>query len=146
MPALDLDPSAGVWTIPGEFAKNGKPHLVPLSPLAINRLSSLPRLHESFVFPARGNDATTFSGFSKLKAKLDQLSGVSGWTLHDLRRSAATHMGRLGVAPHVVERILNHSSGSFRGVAGVYNRFHYVPEMREGLERWATHVAECVST
>ena len=49
-------------------------------------------------------------------------------------------MGRLGVAPHVVERILNHMSGSFRGVAGVYNRFQYLPEMREGLERWALHL------
>ena len=95
---------------------------------------------KSFVFPARGNVTTTFSGFSKLKAKTDQLSGVQGWTLHDLRRSAATHMGRLGVAPHVVERILNHASGAFRGVAGVYNRFQYLPEMREGLERWARHL------
>ena len=49
-------------------------------------------------------------------------------------------MGRLGVAPHVVERILNHMSGSFPRVAGVYNRFQYVPEMREGLERWACHL------
>ena len=65
------------------------------------------------MFPARGNDEATFSGFSKLKRKLDQLSEVSAWTLHDLRRSAATHMGRLGVAPHVVERILNHESGVF---------------------------------
>ena len=92
------------------------------------------------MFPARGNDATTFSGFSKLKAKIDQLSDVDGWTLHDLRRSAATLLARLGVAPHVVERILNHMSGSFGGVAGVYNRFQYVPEMREALERLASHI------
>jgi integrase len=136
----DIDLSSGVWTIPAELTKNGKPHLVPFSALALARLASLPRLHESFVFPARGNVTTTFSGFSKLKAKADQLSRVQGWTLHDLRRSAATHMGRLGVAPHVVERILNHESGSFRGVAGVYNRFQYLPEMREGLERWACHL------
>jgi integrase len=136
----DIDLSSGVWTIPAELTKNGKPHLVPFSAFALARLASLPRLHESFLFPARGNDTTTFSGFSKLKAKADQLSQVNGWTLHDLRRSAATHMGRLGVAPHVVERILNHESGSFRGVAGVYNRFQYLPEMREGLERWARHL------
>jgi integrase len=136
----DVDLSSAIWTIPGELAKSGRPHLVPLSARTHSCLASLPRLHESFVFPARGNGTTTFSGFSKLKAKIDQLSGVQAWTLHDLRRSAATHMGRLGVAPHVVERILNHMSGSFRGVAGVYNRFQYLPEMREGLERWACHL------
>ena len=141
----DIDLPSGVWTIPAELTKNGKPHLVPFSTLALARLASLPRLHELFVFPARGNEKSTFSGFSKLKAKTDRLSQVQGWTLHDLRRSAATHMGRLGVAPHVVERILNHESGSFRGVAGVYNRFQYLPEMREGLERWARHVEELVS-
>jgi len=141
----DVDLSSAIWTIPGELTKNGKPHLVPFSALALARLASVPRLHESFVFPARGNDATRFSGFSKLKAKTDQLSHVQGWTLHDLRRSAATHMGRLGVAPHVVERILNHEGGSFRGVAGVYNRFQYLPEMREGLERWARHLEGLMS-
>jgi integrase len=136
----DINLSEQVWAIPGELTKNGKPHLVPLSSLTCARIALLPRLHESSLFPARRNDATTFSDFSKLKAKINQLSNVQGWTLHDLRRSAATHMSRLGVAPHVVERILNHESGSFRGVAGVYNRFQYLPEMREALERWARHL------
>jgi len=141
----DIDTESAVWKIPAELSKNGKPHLVPLSATAAARISSVPRLHESFVFPARGNDKRTFSGFSKLKAKTERLSEVRGWTLHDLRRSAATHMGRLGIAPHVVERILNHESGSFRGVAGVYNRFQYLPEMREGLERWARHLEGLMS-
>ncbi len=136
----DIDFASAVWSIPADLTKNGKPHMVPLAPSAITRIVSLPRFHDTLVFPARGNEKAIFSGFSKLKIKLDQLSGVSGWTLHDLRRSAATHLGRLGVAPHVVERILNHVSGSFRGVAGVYNRFHYLPEMRDGLERWAQYI------
>lgn len=68
--------------------------------------------------------------------KLDALSEVSGWTLHDLRRTAATHMARLGTSPHVIERILNHISGTFGGVAGVYNRFQYLDEMRDALEAW----------
>jgi integrase len=136
----DLDLEAGLWTIPAEISKNGKPHLVPLSRMAMTRLALVPRLHEVFVFPARGRSETTFSGFSKLKSKTMQLSQVDGWTLHDLRRSAATLLARLGVAPHVVERVLNHMSGSFGGVAGVYNRFQYVPEMRDGLERLAGHI------
>ncbi len=136
----DIDFELATWTIPAEFTKNGKPHIVPLALPVIRCIFSMPRVHDVFVFPARGNDKTTFSGFSKLKQKADQLSGVVGWTLHDLRRSTATHLGRLGVAPHVVERILNHVSGTFRGVAGVYNRFQYLPEMREALERWAHHM------
>ncbi len=86
----DLDLEAGLWTIPAEVSKNGKPHLVPLSHLAMERLATMPRLHEVFVFPARGRSETTFTGFSKLKMKAMQLSQVDGWTLHDLRRSAAT--------------------------------------------------------
>ena len=65
---------------------------------------------------------------------------MANFTLHDLRRTAATGMAKLGVAPHVVERILNHVSGTFGGVAGVYNRFAYVPEMRAALELWARHL------
>ena len=72
----DVDLSSAIWTISGELAKNGRPHLVPLSARAHSCLASLPRLHESFVFPARGDGTTTFSGFSKLKAKTDQLSGI----------------------------------------------------------------------
>ena len=60
--------------------------------------------------------------------------------MHDLRRTLATGMASLAVAPHVVERILNHTSGTFGGVASVYNRFGYLPEMRAALERWAIHV------
>ena len=60
---------------------------------------------------------------------------------HDIRRTVATGMAGLAVPPHVVEKILNHSSGTFRGVAGVYNRFGYLPEMRDALSRWAEYVA-----
>ena len=62
------------------------------------------------------------------------------WTLHDLRRTAATGMAKSGIAPHVVERVLNHVSGSFGGVAGVYNRFQYLDEMRHALEAWELHM------
>ena len=87
-----------------------------------------------------GEEGRSFSGFSRCKRRLDALSGVGNWTLHDLRRTAATHMARLGVAPHVVERILNHTGGTLGGVAGIYNRFSYLPDMRSALETWATHL------
>jgi integrase len=63
--------------------------------------------------------------------------------LHDLRRTAASGMARLGVAPHVVEAVLNHKSGTVRGVAAVYNRYSYATEKREALALWAEHVERC---
>ena len=78
------------------------------------------------------------SGFSKAKARLDRLSGVEGWTLHDLRRSAATHMARLGVAQEHIERVLGHV---IEGVAGTYNRYSYLPEKRAALDAWGAEWA-----
>ena len=80
------------------------------------------------------------NGFNKRKAKIEELSGTTGWTLHDLRRTAATNMAGLNVPPHVVERILNHSTGTISGVAAIYNRFQYMDEMRVALEKWGDSV------
>lgn len=138
----EIDWSAYTWSIPASRTKNKRAHVVPLAVVAMTVLGTVPRVSGELVFPARGNDGTTFSGFSKRKGQLDQLSGVSGWTLHDLRRSAATHMASLGVAPHVIERILNHAGGTLGGVAGTYNRFQYLPEMRSALELWAEQIGK----
>ena len=140
-----LDLASSTWSMPGGTTKNGDPHVVPLSQGVADIIGDVPRLHERLVFPARGNCNATISGFSKSKRRLDEVSGVSDWTLHDLRRSAATHMARLGVAPHIIERILNHVTGTLGGVAGVYNRFHYLPEMRAALELWAAHFDKLTS-
>ncbi len=135
---INLD--ARTWSIPAERTKSDRAHVVPLSPLAVGVIASIPRVHDELVFPSQGQDARTFSGFSKAKRRLDALADVTEWTLHDLRRSAATILAQLGVAPHVVERILNHTTGTLGGVAGIYNRFGYLPEMRAALELWAGHI------
>ena len=137
---LDLD--ARTWSIPAKRTKGNRVQVVPLSPLAISVISTIPRINEDLVFPARGNGEATTSGFSKMKRALDECCQVVDWTLHDLRRTAATHMASLGVAPHVIERILNHTTGTLGGVAGIYNRFQYLPEMRAALELWAEQVAK----
>ncbi len=67
----------------------------------------------------------------KIKRQLDKLSGVSGWTLHDLRR---------GVAPHIIERLLNHFTGTISGIAAVYNRAKYLDEMRDAVEKWSARI------
>jgi integrase len=80
----------------------------------------------------------TFKGWNAghAKQKLDKLSGVRGFTLHDLRRTGSTKLAELGIAPHVIERILAHKTGTISGVAAVYNRFHFLPEMRDALQKW----------
>jgi integrase len=83
-----------------------------------------------------------FQAFRKAKEKLDELSGVSGWRLHDLRRTIVSGMARLGIPPHVADKILNHQSGTISGVAAVYQRHDFLAERKEALDRWGRHVDE----
>src|SRR3974390_3020893 len=99
--------------------------------------------HGSFVFSVLGS--RSFKRFSKAKRQLDQLSGVTGWRLHDLRRTCVSGMAGLGVAPHVADKILNHQAGTISGVAAVYQRHQFFAERREALERWGAHVAAIVA-
>lgn len=135
-----IDLARKTWTIPPALAKNHREHVLPLSDGAMAILDMAPRLSDERVFPARNNDTHAISGFTRAKLRFDKLSGVTEWTIHDLRRTVATGLAQLGVAPHVIERVLNHISGTFAGVAGVYNRFQYHPEMRAALESWDKHV------
>ena len=126
----ELSEDFATWTIPATRTKNGIPHLVPLSQPARELLQTFapdspgdgaPRRENlSLVFP--GERGTSFSGWSKAKTQLDTGSGVSGWWLHDLRRTLATGLQRLGVRLEVTEAVLNHLSGSRAGIVGIYQR------------------------
>jgi len=85
-----------------------------------------------------------FSGWSKAKDRLDEAVKIPPWRIHDLRRSCATHMGELGVQPHIIEACLNHVSGHRSGVAGIYNRAAYEAEKARALTMWADHVGDVV--
>ena len=140
----ELDPSGAVWTLPVGRSKNKRAHEIPLSPFAAGLLSSVVgRDGRDLLF---GEGGGAFSGFSKAKAALDKRVGsaVGGWGIHDLRRTAATRMGDLGVLPHVVEAVLNHVSGSRAGVAGTYNRAAYRDEKQAALALWAVRVIDLV--
>jgi integrase len=139
-----LDLEQKLWTQPAQANKSRRAHFVPLSRIALETIRSLPCVHDELVFPARGKD-NALSGYSKWKRKLDRLSGVSDWTLHDLRRTAATGMAALGVPPHIVELVLNHRSGALGGIAGIYNRFQYLEERRDALELWSQHLDGLIS-
>jgi integrase len=138
----ELDLAQRVWTIPKSRTKNAKVHVVHLSEQSMALLRRLDRRGRC-VFSPLG--AKPFQNFGKAKRVLDQLSGVTGWRLHDLRRTCVSGMARLGVAPHVADKILNHQAGTISGVAAVYQRHEFLAERREALERWGAHVAAIVA-
>ena len=133
-----VDLGEALWTLPKAETKADRQHEVPLSPLALEIIEALPRNGE-FCFSTTGT--TPISGFSKVKVRLDTLSGVADWRLHDLRRTAASLMAEIGIAPHVIEKVLNHATGQISGVAAVYNRHAYRKEKVEALSAWAQALA-----
>jgi integrase len=138
---LDLD--NGRWLLQGQRSKNGRAHQLPLMPMALDIIKDVPHLvSRDQLFGARSNDG--FTGWDDQKEALDERSGVTGWTLHDLRRTCATGMADLGVQPHIIEAVLNHVSGHKVGVAGIYNRSSYEREVRAALALWADHVRAIV--
>ena len=136
---VDLDKN--LWTIPSTRTKNEKPHFVHLSDQSIAVISSVQNIG-SFVFTS--NSKTPFSGFSKAKKRLDELSEVSDWRLHDIRRTATSGIAQLGIAPHIADKILNHQSGTISGVAAVYQRHEFLDERKSALEAWGSYVQSLV--
>jgi integrase len=133
----EVDLERRVWTLPAARTKNDKPHAVQLSAQAVAVIGVQPRSGR-LVFSRNG--VTPISDFSSQKRKLDNLCGVSHWRLHDLRRTMVSGMARLGVAPHVADKILNHVAGTISGVAAVYQRHEFMNERLGALERWGAHV------
>lgn len=138
-PQIDLDKKT--WIIPREGTKSDREHEVPLSDLAVAVLKSLPRIKDQdHVLGTGRRGDKPLSGYAGGKRKLDKASGVTSWGYHDLRRTCASGMARLNIAPHVVEKILNHSNGVISGVAAIYNRYDYGGEKRAALEAWSRYV------
>jgi integrase len=139
---IDLD--ARTWVIPSERSKNKRSHSVQLSSGAVAILEARPR-DTDFVFPNSSKTAP-FADFSRLKRELDRLieeangAPISQWGLHDLRRSGVSAMPRLDVDVVTADKILNHKSGTLKGVAAVYQRHTFEPEMKKALEAWASHL------
>ena len=146
------------WTLPASRTKNKHAHIVPLSSAAIELLQGLPRVEGKggFVFSTTGR--TPVSGFSRAKTILDAsilklMSGDAGepvgapdrWTLHDLRRTVATGLQKLGVRLEVTEAVLNHVSGSRAGIVGLYQRHDYATEKRAALDAWARRLDAIVN-
>ena len=112
-------------TIPAALTKNKRQHSIPLPTLSMKLLDACPFSSNSW---------------SKNKRRLDQLSGVSNWKLHDLRRSFSTIHAQIGTQPHIIEALLNHASGQISGVASIYNRYRYFDEMTQAMRAYETHL------
>jgi integrase len=158
----DVNEGECIWTLPSAMTKAGRSHVVPLSPLAMATLSQAtemalqllgqegeregdpPKL-PIYVFTTRGD--RPISGYSKAKARLDKAIAeacakdgrptLGPWTIHDLRRTVGTGLGKLGVSRFVIARVLNHADGS---VTGIYDRHEYLAEKRHALDAWATYL------
>lgn len=122
--------------VPSAYYKTNRTHVVPLSKPAFDILAGLPRWNGGDCLLSTRGGTIPINGFSKYKTEIDELCGVEGWTVHDLRRSGATHMARLGVPQEHIERVLGHA---IEGVAGTYNRYSYLDEKRAALERWGRY-------
>jgi integrase len=129
----------------GVRTKTGTPHIIPLSAAARALLASVPRIADSdFVFTTSGRKP--ISGWSRPKIELDTASGITDWRIHDLRRTVATGMQKLGITLQTVEAVLGHVSGSRGGIVGVYQRHNYAEEKRTALEAWGQYVMSKVQT
>jgi integrase len=133
----EVNLARGMIILPPARTKNNRQHELPLSRQALAIIERQPRRNSSeFLF----SDKQGYKDWDTAKTKLDERIRIAPWRLHDLRRTAATMLGELGVQPHHIEAILNHYSGHRSGVAGVYQRAKYEPEMRSALQRWADHL------
>jgi integrase len=138
----EVDIENRLLTLPAERTKNNQPHEVPLSDAALTVLNNVPHVAGSpYVFTTNGG-ASPASGYSKNKRRLDALlpAGMPPWRLHDLRRTAASGLARLGINLPVIEKVLNHASGSFAGIVGVYQKHSFADEKRAALEAWGRHI------
>lgn len=135
---IDLE-HENTMTIPGTRTKNKEVLELPITGLMRSIIESIPQKVDRD--PLFGERAEGFTGWPH--CRLD--AGVRSWRIHDIRRSVATGMADLGIQPHIIEAILNHSSGSKAGVAGIYNRSTYAREMKNALAVWSDHVASITS-
>jgi integrase len=147
----EFDLNRHLWTIPASRSKNGREHRVPLSAPAIEIIQGIPKGASAKLFPARGHPNRGASGFSKAMKRINKsvhaiTNREANFTLHDLRRTVATGLQRLGVKLEVTEAVLNHVSGSRDGIVGIYQRYQFEDEKRIALDRWAIELAAIVDS
>jgi integrase len=138
----ELSDDGATWTIPAKRAKNGVASIVPLSPQARAIIEAASRYASNdLCFPG---ERGVFKGWDRAKGRLDDASGVRDWRIHDIRRSVATNLQKLGVRLEVTEAVLNHVGGSRSGVTGIYQRHTWADEKAAALAAWGNRVEAIV--
>jgi integrase len=141
----EIDFDKRIWTLARERTKNDNAHEVPLNDIVLDILNTIPR-QGVYVLSTNGG-FTPSSNYSDNKQRLDTLlPAMATWHLHDLRRTCATGLAKLGVPVHVTEAVLNHRSGKISGIAAVYNRHDYKGEKIQALEAWGRHLDTLISS
>lgn len=152
----DKEVRGDLWHLAAERTKNGRAHDVPLSDTVRDVLGAVERIEgqAGFIFTTTGRNPV--SGFFKARAHLaaamEKIASkersepveIPRWTFHDLRRTAATGLARLGIPVRVTEAVLNHVSGTGGGIVAVYQRHDYADEKRQALDAWARYVMQLV--
>jgi integrase len=134
-----MDAGINVLDLPAARMKGRQAHMLPMSTQAAEIIDAQPRVNDLVFAYKRPH-------FERLKREIDARMGdVSKWVIHDVRRSVASGMARIGIALPVIEKVLAHRKGSFAGVAGTYQRHTFLPEMASALQRWGDHVEGLVS-
>lgn len=148
----DAELQGDEWHLPADRTKNKRPHIVPITGAVRDALDAIERVDGPMGLYHTTNGRTPLSGFNKGRGYLaDRMAEIASneagrhveiphWTFHDLRRTAATTMARLGIPVRVTEAVLNHVSGTGGGIVGVYQRHDYSDEKRRALEAWAQFV------
>jgi integrase len=140
----EISADSNVWTIPAQRMKRGQAHVVPLTEAAREALGAVTRLEgQDLIFSTTGK--TPISGFSKIKRRIDALSGTSDWVMHDFRRAGASTLARLGFSPIVADKLLAHQPSALSPVARVYQQYDFSNERKAALEAWSAHVLRCVA-
>jgi integrase len=133
----EIDLNRKLIVLSPDRTKNGRGLELPLSTQALAIINRTPRRNTTpFLF----SDTNGFGGWDQDKLRLDARLGIAPWRIHDLRRTAASGMQRLGIRLEVIERALNHVSGSFRGVVGTYQRDPMSDDVRVALQKWGDHL------
>jgi integrase len=146
----EVDVEGRMLRLPRERVKNDRAHEVPLNTPALAVLGRIPNSRSDFVFPSE-TSASSASSFSRAKRRFDAaiLAATGGaiphWTFHDIRRTVASGMARLGINLPVIEKCLNHQGGSFGGIVGIYQRHSFTDEKRAALEAWGRFVTTLVT-
>jgi integrase len=144
MQRSELDLEGATWTLPAVRRKNKRPLVVPLSKRALDVINSLPRFDGDFVFGYRKPLTAFHPAKAEVDAWIEPPAFKTPWKLHDLRRTTASGMARIGIPPHIIEATIGHQSGKIAGIAAIYNRYDFAREKKSALDRWAAHIADLV--